>query len=96
MYEVLKKLQDGQARVIETQADHSRQLLVARGHQQSAQRQSPRSRKLEVLFEDEYFRWVVNQVLRRLEEEKVVFVPKRDSLLLAPTVRPILTSRKHQ
>ena len=30
MYEVLKKLQDGQARIIETQADPSRQLLKLR------------------------------------------------------------------
>jgi hypothetical protein len=30
MYEVLKKLQEGQARIIETQADHTRQLLRVR------------------------------------------------------------------
>jgi hypothetical protein len=30
MYEVLKKLQDGQARVIETQAEHTRQLFRVR------------------------------------------------------------------
>lgn len=30
MYEVLKKIQDGQARIIETQTDHSRQLLKLR------------------------------------------------------------------
>ena len=30
MYEVLKKLQDGQARMIDTQADHTRQLLRVR------------------------------------------------------------------
>jgi hypothetical protein len=28
MYEVLKKLQEGQARIIETQADHSRRQLI--------------------------------------------------------------------
>lgn len=30
MYEVLKKLQDGQARIIETLADHSRQFIQVR------------------------------------------------------------------
>ena len=30
MYEVLKKLQDGQARIIDTQADHTRQLIQVR------------------------------------------------------------------
>jgi hypothetical protein len=30
MYEVLKKLQDGQARIIDTQADHTRQMLRMR------------------------------------------------------------------
>jgi hypothetical protein len=30
MYEVLKKIQDGQARIIDTQADHTRQLLRIR------------------------------------------------------------------
>jgi hypothetical protein len=30
MYEVLKKLQDGQARIVDTQADHTHQLLRLR------------------------------------------------------------------
>jgi hypothetical protein len=30
MYEVLKKIQEGQARMIDTQADHTRQLLRIR------------------------------------------------------------------
>jgi hypothetical protein len=30
IYEVLKKLQDGQARIIETLADHSRQFIQVR------------------------------------------------------------------
>ena len=30
MYEVLKKIQEGQARIIETQADHTRQLIRLR------------------------------------------------------------------